>query len=318
MLDGTPVLDIKPYIPLYDKPQAAITQVGRVGSDNQTQSPSCEVEGYVDKECTAESESNLGSRAWESNETSDRLIPPVGQGDCEGSGASHRNISSQDKPSCSQSVQDTDTKADNLCKPNKNLNSVVADSSKLPQLCPNQVSKDTSPCLRKRENGNQQDENQGIVCHGQSKLTEDLETIDQDQSQERLAQCKESQAQCQDNQGQVEFAEWIKTPPFHKLSVRWTPTAEAQLNEFSVAAPDDRYRLEFVKSTEEARKAVEDILKADPRSSYRRRKCVDRLYFFMVDVLHVTCWFNDDESVAEVVRIKPNREKMLQKLAGHR
>ena len=116
----------------------------------------------------------------------------------------------------------------------------------------------------------------------------------------------------------VEYAAWIKEPPYQKLTVRFTHTAEQQLERFSTNASDERYQLQFLKSVSEAKKAITDILEADPRSSYRRKKCVDRLYFFMVDVLHVTCWFNDDDHIAEVVRVKANHEKMLQKMAGVR
>ncbi|XP_055952759.1 tRNA (adenine(37)-N6)-methyltransferase-like isoform X2 [Argiope bruennichi] len=52
----------------------------------------------------------------------------------------------------------------------------------------------------------------------------------------------------------------------------------------------------------EAKQAITDVLKNDPRSVYRRTKCSDRLYYFFINNLHVTCWF--DESIAEVLRVK--------------
>ena len=44
-----------------------------------------------------------------------------------------------------------------------------------------------------------------------------------------------------------------------------------------------------------------DVLQEDPRSNYRRDKCTDKLYFFTVDNVKVTCWF--DEDLAEVLKI---------------
>ncbi|GFU04886.1 hypothetical protein NPIL_8641 [Nephila pilipes] len=54
----------------------------------------------------------------------------------------------------------------------------------------------------------------------------------------------------------------------------------------------------------EAKQAITDVLKNDPRSVYRRKKCSDRLYYFFINNLHITCWF--DDSIAEVLRIKPS------------
>ena len=51
------------------------------------------------------------------------------------------------------------------------------------------------------------------------------------------------------------------------------------------------------------KQAICDILCQDPRSVYRRKHCVDNLYYFVVDIVHVTAWF--DDKTAEVVRIQP-------------
>uniref|UniRef100_A0A8C0T0F6 tRNA methyltransferase O n=3 Tax=Canis lupus TaxID=9612 RepID=A0A8C0T0F6_CANLF len=62
----------------------------------------------------------------------------------------------------------------------------------------------------------------------------------------------------------------------------------------------------YFQSAEEARHAIEAVLSADPRSIYRRKLCQDRLFYFTVDIAHITCWFGDD--FAEVLRIKPASE----------
>ncbi|KAL3866066.1 hypothetical protein ACJMK2_043406 [Sinanodonta woodiana] len=96
---------------------------------------------------------------------------------------------------------------------------------------------------------------------------------------------------------------WISNPPISKLNVRFTPFTEFQLSLFSPMAENPEYRLKLLKSSKEAKSAIFNILGEDPRSVYRRQNCCDQLYYFAVDVIHVTCWF--DEDVAEVVRIKP-------------
>ncbi|ESO05036.1 hypothetical protein HELRODRAFT_78112, partial [Helobdella robusta] len=47
-------------------------------------------------------------------------------------------------------------------------------------------------------------------------------------------------------------------------------------------------------SIESIKQAIIDVLSSDPRSSYRRNRCKDKLYYFTIDNVHVTCWFDDD------------------------
>ena len=67
-----------------------------------------------------------------------------------------------------------------------------------------------------------------------------------------------------------------------------------------------KYCYEFLNSVEEARSAIINILVCDPRSSYRRKKCSDRLYYFTLDSMHISAWFDEEEKVIEIVKIKPN------------
>lgn len=59
----------------------------------------------------------------------------------------------------------------------------------------------------------------------------------------------------------------------------------------------------YFQSIEEAKCAISTVLSADPRSVYRRNRCLDRLFYFSLDTMHMTCWFGD--GFAEVVRIQP-------------
>lgn len=67
-----------------------------------------------------------------------------------------------------------------------------------------------------------------------------------------------------------------------------------------------KFCFQFLESTDQARNAIENILLEDPRSSYRRTKCSDRLYYFTLDTMHITCWFDEEDKIVEVVKIKPN------------
>lgn len=104
------------------------------------------------------------------------------------------------------------------------------------------------------------------------------------------------------NTDNTKTADWIEIPPIDKISVRFTNLAQEQLKLFSSSAASD-FCLKYLKSGMEVSKAISDILCQDPRSVYRRKHCVDSLYYFVVDIVHVTAWF--DKQVAEVVRIQP-------------
>ncbi|KAL1420896.1 hypothetical protein MTO96_004272 [Rhipicephalus appendiculatus] len=53
-------------------------------------------------------------------------------------------------------------------------------------------------------------------------------------------------------------------------------------------------------------RALECLLKADPRSIHRKDNCSDRLYYCVLDSIHVTAWF--DEGRAEVLKVRPRAE----------
>lgn len=100
----------------------------------------------------------------------------------------------------------------------------------------------------------------------------------------------------------VQSATWLKDKESCITEVQFTSRAQQQLDRFRHSS-DLEYGLTFLKTACEAKKAITDILMADPRSTYRRRVCTDRLYYFTVDNIHVSCWF--DEHIAEVVKVQP-------------
>lgn len=95
---------------------------------------------------------------------------------------------------------------------------------------------------------------------------------------------------------EVEVPSWIGDPK-SKLQVQFTPRALIDLGQVLLGSLKDRKDL---------KRAIIDVLQEDPRSNYRREKCSDRLYYFFVDLVKVTCWFDslgDEIEVVEVLRL---------------
>ncbi|XP_035275354.1 tRNA (adenine(37)-N6)-methyltransferase isoform X2 [Anguilla anguilla] len=102
-----------------------------------------------------------------------------------------------------------------------------------------------------------------------------------------------------------QVASWVRAPPVASLAVRLTPHAEGELRQFQPPGKREpgRPSFRFLRGPEEAEAAIRDVLRADPRSVYRRTRCPDRLFYFVLDSAHITCWFGGD--FAEVVRVRP-------------
>ena len=92
------------------------------------------------------------------------------------------------------------------------------------------------------------------------------------------------------------------------LLVEFTPSSLLELEEFHGSGSHDGeccHCMQFLKNVHELKQAIESLLRADPRSVYRRNKCSDRLYYFTLDKqVHVTCWFDSDTKRAQVVKVK--------------
>ena len=83
--------------------------------------------------------------------------------------------------------------------------------------------------------------------------------------------------------GGVRVPGWVAAPE-DNLAVVFSVRAEEDL------ARLDCDRLSWLRSTAEVRRAVSDVLRSDPRSVYRKQSCEDRLYYTILDTVHVTAW----------------------------
>ncbi|CAL8330025.1 unnamed protein product [Merluccius merluccius] len=114
---------------------------------------------------------------------------------------------------------------------------------------------------------------------------------------------------CYGEEAYSTIAAWIRAPPIGDLEVRFTPYAQRELAEFLPPQISDppgnniRPHFKFLRGPEEAAAAIRGVLSADPRSVYRRTRCGDRLFYFTLDTADITCWFGP--GFAEVLRVQP-------------
>lgn len=78
--------------------------------------------------------------------------------------------------------------------------------------------------------------------------------------------------------------DWVKSSNFPDLKVNLTETAWEQLQGLRLSMYEDKQQ--FLNT-------IIELLRADPRSVYRKEKSSDRLFFTNVDNVHVTAWFDD-------------------------
>ncbi|CAG2100295.1 unnamed protein product, partial [Medioppia subpectinata] len=101
--------------------------------------------------------------------------------------------------------------------------------------------------------------------------------------------------------------DWIDGSVVSEVSVEFTTKSLQQLKNFHKRDDENvcKYCLKHLEGFEDSKNAIKNLLRADPRSVYRRNKCVDRLYYFTIDSLHITSWFDIETNVVEVLKIKP-------------
>nr|XP_022332662.1 tRNA (adenine(37)-N6)-methyltransferase-like [Crassostrea virginica]XP_022332663.1 tRNA (adenine(37)-N6)-methyltransferase-like [Crassostrea virginica] len=224
LLDGTPILDIKPYIPQYDSPIISTKS-------------SLSNESHCSTEEDIKEESDCALKKLEDSDLSSE-------------------VKQEEKEIKSELNEYTEESSEQRCHNITYVKGPLSDFETEKQICDSQSDSNETP---------------GVT--NSARKTD------------------------------IKSAKWISEAPISKLDVTITERAKSQLQKFSKLAENPDFRLKFLHSAEEALEAIKAILSEDPRSIYRRQKCEDSLYYFTVDVLHVTCWFDDD--VVEVVKVQP-------------
>ncbi|XP_015126561.1 tRNA (adenine(37)-N6)-methyltransferase [Diachasma alloeum] len=91
----------------------------------------------------------------------------------------------------------------------------------------------------------------------------------------------------------VRVPDWISQSGSRSLSVVFNERALRQLNEIV----NDK--------TEEQKRAIENVLKEDPRSVYLRQRWANQFYTFLIHDLHISCRFDDSRGIVTVFQVRP-------------
>lgn len=282
LLDGTPVLDIKPYIPNYDQLDSGVNDQTEISSNCQTLDNYHRESKPDITELSCMTENRIIDSQKDPGQYNELLSKPVPQQQSDDIRSTlHLHSEAKFEPNVFCRGDELNQHTVGLIGTRTNCES---NSSKV------NLSNNSDEVVSCQTNNFQ------INCNRVS--------------------C-DSQREVETNNHQkedVKFAKWVGSPPIEKLQVRFTETANKQLNlvpenftpcNTNTITSVDEFKLNYMKNKDEVREAIINILENDPRSIYRRTKCEDKLYFFTVDSVHVTCWFDYESQVAEVVRLQP-------------
>nr|XP_027786853.1 tRNA (adenine(37)-N6)-methyltransferase [Marmota flaviventris] len=283
MIHGTPVLDIKPYIADYDSPQNLMEPL--VDFNLQTNQP----KPKTVFQCEGKNDS-------------------YDQRQLSGYSDSQPHCSTEEKPTCPEdrTSKESYPRCDSTAEGQETL--------------PTHRERATDFGLESRNDQNPSVAKEQIVLCGLENSCPEEGTDEEPRSEEGAAEgaailqgssvdmqpapplCGARRA---DRAPHSVVPAWVREAPVAPLQVRFTPHAEKELGQLSSGGEPgvDQPSFRYFQSAEEARRAIEAVLAADPRSVYRRKLCQDRLFYFTVDIAHVTCWFGD--GFAEVLKIKP-------------
>ena len=340
MIDGTPVLDIKPYIPQYDCPSFISTgnvietddkgdhlsavggfgdarsNIDATGTSNlvsrvETRSPGSVTESDTNKHTAEDFEDirvnvDTASVIGMDNRSLE-YVDDCNVNKCDENTVYDVNL---DCKSADEKVHTTSGLAigfDTDCHYGGTVNfdgthdksTEEVQTSKMKKVLSSQLSLESESLTEK-------DPNAGSMLGMSPRSTLSPSTVDETNRTAESVACSETHDRFNEKTSNFTSttAPWIEKPPIQTLDVCFTPRALQQLEEFTNDTDKSSpFKLQFMKNSKEAKAAICDILKEDPRSTYRRKHCKDSLYYFTVDVVHVTCWF--DDSLAEVVRVKP-------------
>ncbi|XP_075681736.1 tRNA (adenine(37)-N6)-methyltransferase [Rhinoderma darwinii] len=245
LIQGTPVIDIKPYIADYDSPRPTVSPV------DYLQEMTLHEGGDV---CNATSETNNSAHHQERTAQDDHR-PFLGTDE---RSENKRGLSGIQCKLLDNAKQE-------LTLETANEPSLVQDTCSLHGFSSKPPVKDIN-----------------LPCDGT----------------ESLCETKDEPSTCNSF-----VPKWVTDSPVPSLIVRFTPHSERELRQFKSPCELGEPSFRFFQSFEEAKYAVTNVLSADPRSVYRRNQCLDRLFYFSLDTIHITCWFGD--GFVEVLKIQP-------------
>jgi len=126
------------------------------------------------------------------------------------------------------------------------------------------------------------------------------------------------------NNSAVDIPEWLEKKKSCMLDIMFTERALQNIEDICSATKEQNGLEEnnliksycektMCSSPKDLRKAITEILQEDPRSTYRKVKCADKLYFFLVGPVYVPVWFDkldkaaiseSETAIAEVLKVE--------------
>jgi len=249
LIDGTPVLDIKPYIPAYDAVDRSIEDLAE--------------EGEIDVEEAEEEKTS--DKISENDQRADELLQRLQAGE---EGIKVRPVGE---------VEHRENLLDFV---NWATGGSTAQTTR--GSTAERAMKSTSSCESPSSSKSGQAKDTSSMESNQTILGGELGSSGETESQEKT---------------QVYVPEWIANPDAD-LMVVFSSRAEQDLDNIDLSPCN------WLRSAQELRGLVTDMMRADPRSVYRKNRGSDRLYFTSVDTVHVTAWYDDSLGGMEVLRLR--------------
>ncbi|KAH0539464.1 tRNA (adenine(37)-N6)-methyltransferase [Cotesia glomerata] len=317
-VDGTPVLDIKPYIPQYDDPLHIEQEIRRENLDDRLSLYDSAFNGNIEG-CLADEEGQDVSR---DEELAMRLQAEEFQGigndqnlpqrysrslgpnplteNASNVEASSRESSENPMPGPSGLGLENQTQEES----EDARNSRLLDGADGPSIvCVTDMDLinrralnprlDNSPVrmgVREAPDGEEGFESQPL----RSSLTVgNIQSIPAAGTFQSFPTRSSADTQTQsDNQFQVRVPDWISQPLSPSLSVVFNERAVRQLVEI---AKD---------KAEEQKRAIVNVLREDPRSVYLRQRWANQFYTFLINDLHISCRFDDTRRIVTVFQVR--------------
>jgi len=270
LIEGTPVLDIKPYIPAYDMVERSIEDLAE--EDDDIAAEEAEEEKTLDK-ISKNDDQRAGELLQRLQAGEEGIkVRPVGE-------VEHR----------------------------ENLLDFVSWATR------GFTTERTGGFNAERTGGSTDEESGDNTRHStceslvdsSSGQVKDVSTMKPDES-EKVEDPGETDSK---KEKQVYVPEWIANPDAD-LAVVFSSRAEQDLNNIDLSPCN------WLRSAQELRGLVTDMMRADPRSVYRKNRGSDRLYFTTVDTVHVTAWYDDSLGGMEVLRLRNEAPPPPQRVDG--
>ncbi|KAM7009120.1 tRNA (adenine(37)-N6)-methyltransferase [Tautogolabrus adspersus] len=252
MIAGTPVLDIKPYIPEYDSPQTRMV---------------------LDSESCDSNKDQLHSTAVSLNETTDIFKL---EKDSETDPQSGLRTARPDEE---------DDLGTLLLREKSEVDIPISDSRVGAQFS---LPKVLQSVLEEVKTFVTQGEVCQLSCESEDQVSDSPKTKPQESTLDHLCYGEEVYSTIAGwiREPPVESLDVRFTPNAERELAEFLP---AHLS--GGPSDSNRPRFKFLRGPEEAAAAIRGVLSADPRSVYRRTRCRDRLFFFTLDTADITCWF---------------------------